>query len=469
MIIQYENHLLVGAYSEAADITQREAERKNNDELMWRLLCGNARMLAADSPSAAEQFDLAEDLFIANDTQSVFASAGENTKAMLGSDASFKYNGVGQDRIFCCLYKAIEYAVQGNVAATRTELNRASQYQENWLFDRRKDIANAQERLDKEMSKVPEKERVAGVDAAGAQRDQVLSDEAFRNSVLARCGIDSSAPLDLSRLAEAEYSNAYVAYFTGVFRWLNGDGGRGFLRDAANWRPECHPAAQDFNANSSGATPGNDVWIFVEDGLCSSREEWRVDLPLFILPGLGQYVLYAGMALPALLERDAAAISYQAVTPESPAGTPLALLESIDELLKVEYEIYMKGAIAREISRAIVKTSAQIALGIAADNADSMGAFYSLKAAQIGAGAWAASTTEADIRSWVSLPKYVYTQHLQRPANGKISLVANTATGNEMLQLDIPEGNTIVWVRKLSPTTPMVAKIVTYPSLPGAR
>ena len=85
MIIQYENHLLVGAYSEAADITQREAERKNNDELMWRLLCGNARMLAADSPSAAEQFDLAEDLFIANDTQSVFASAGENTKPSEGS------------------------------------------------------------------------------------------------------------------------------------------------------------------------------------------------------------------------------------------------------------------------------------------------------------------------------------------------------------------------------------------------
>ena len=52
------------------------------------------------------------------------------------------------------------------------------------------------------------------------------------------------------------------------------------------------------------------VWIYAEDGLCPCREEWRLDLPLGLLPFVGRYVIYAGMALPYLRNRAHGAISW---------------------------------------------------------------------------------------------------------------------------------------------------------------
>ena len=75
-------------------------------------------------------FDAAEDAMHENDTTSLFAKGGEGALAMMTNDRVFAYDGGGQDRIFTCLYKAIDYMTSGNNDAARTELNRAGQHQE---------------------------------------------------------------------------------------------------------------------------------------------------------------------------------------------------------------------------------------------------------------------------------------------------------------------------------------------------
>ncbi|MGN0867045.1 MAG: hypothetical protein ACI4SG_05155 [Oligosphaeraceae bacterium] len=460
VLYQYENQIGLGNYPAAAESVLATAEKEDADQLLWRLLAGNAYLLAGDAESSTAQLDLAEDLFADNDATSVMAAGAQQAKAILGNELSFPYRGFGQDRLFCCLYKGLAYATLGNVAATRTELNRAAQHQENWLFDRRREIAAAEEKLEQAVA-VQSAEASDEVDPMG-QQAVFLGDRDFAQSLRENTGFDLASSGDLSRLATSDYTNVYLNHFCGVFRWLQGDGGREFLRDAAALAPQSTVLQRDWREIDGGVRPRNQVWLYVEDGLCVERVEWRVDLPLFLLPGLGRYALYAGMAFPRLVERSAAAEQYWV---KADGGqTPLELLENMDRLVRTEYDVYMRGAVKREIVRTLAKVSAQVALQIAAQNCDDSGARFALKMAQVGMAAWAASSTKADLREWVSLPKVIWVGHVPRPQDGRLVLSARLGGQEQNLELALPEGNSIVWVRKVNGAVPMTARVVTYPN-----
>ena len=87
----YENDLRGGSYHSTAVTTLKLAEKKNGDELLWRLMAGNSSALAGDYQMSIDQFDLAEDIFIKNDNRSVFSSTGQNTRAMLVNDKEITY------------------------------------------------------------------------------------------------------------------------------------------------------------------------------------------------------------------------------------------------------------------------------------------------------------------------------------------------------------------------------------------
>ena len=249
--------------------------------------------------------------------------------------------------------------------------------------------------------------------------------------------------------------NAYVQHVCGVFRWLDGGGGRNFLKDAATLAP-ASAAARDFAEADKGLKPRNQVWIWAEDGLCPAREEWRIDLPLVLLPYAGRYVLYAGMALPYLRPRDMGATTWQVQA--GGVTTPFAESANMDKLLKTEYDVYMRGALTREITRTVVKTGVQIALGVAADHSGDSRHQLAMRLAQAGVAAWAASTTAADLRSWTALPKTVKCVRIDRPADGRLDVLAD----NQRIQVAVPEGNTLVFLRKPSPQAMPVVKQVTF-------
>jgi len=105
-------------------------------------------------------------------------------------------------------------------------------------------------------------------------------------------------------------------------------------------------------------------------------------------------------------------------------------------------------------------------LGIAADAAlrrheekgGGMGDYWALKAAQIGVATWAATTTAADLRSWTALPKTVKMVRVDRPADGKLVVMA----GGQQIQLTVPPGNTMVFIRKPGPLAVPVVKMATF-------
>ncbi len=458
----YENGLAIGSYTVPAQETAKlaESDKGDEDELLWRLLSGAAYHIGGNKEDSVRQFDIAERLFAANDTTSVFARGAQATKAMMLNDASFSYDGGGLDRVFTCLYKGIDFAsTQGvgvdNKELARIEFNRASTYQSRWLDDRRKEIAASEAKLRESAAAEESKQKIK----SQGNRDDIVA-KAFANDTLRvqiqeKCNFDLSRSGNIDALAKSDYVNAYALHVIGTFRWLNGDSDMADLSKAAEVLPVNSPARRDANECAAGVQPVNQVWVYAEDGLCPKREEWSLKLPLILVPYANRYVMYAGMALPVLKERSHGALNWSVSTPSGPLE--MTLLADIDRLVKTEYDIYLRGAITREVTRCVVRTGAQIALGIAAENA-SGNAALGFRIAQASAAAYAASCTAADVRSWTALPKDVKFARIDRPASGVVEVFA----GSQSVRIPVPEGNSMVFIRKTSPAALPVTEVISF-------
>lgn len=457
----YEAKLTAGDYSGAASIATGEIEEGDDDELMWRLMAGGASRLAGDAETAIVQFDRAEDVMIDHDGTSVFAKGATGTWAMMTNDKAFPYDGGGNDRIMTCLYKAIDFAAAGRPDAARTELNRAAQHQENWLYERRKEIAEAQDRMAKDVDsykKEKQSDSTATAKKASVDSKQVV-DGAFANAdfsaqVKAQAGFDMATDGILDNIKTNDWFNPYPSHVTGVFRWLNGDECRNYLKDAAAYSASNPTAVRDFAEIEQGVKPQNQVWIWLEEGLGPKREEWRIDLPLVLIPYVNRFVLYAGMAFPRLAYRQPAGSGWQV------GRAPMTELVDMDAKIKTEFDVYFRAALVREITRTTVKAGSQIALGVVAENLSDWRTQYALKASQLAVAAWAASTTGADTRSWTTLPKKVHVARIDRPADGKIQI--SNGCGN-VAEITVPQGNSLVFVSKPSAQAQASVKIATYP------
>lgn len=434
VLADYEANVLYGKYAEAVVEPAAKAEDGGKDALCWQLNAAGAEHLAGNADEAIRKFDRAEDLFIDLLGRGTAGAVVDTTWSMMTGDWAMPYAGTGQDRIFTCLYKAIDFGVRGDAAAVRTELNRAGQHQANWRDERSAEIAAAEERMRSDAQAYARKEGVSAAPSAGAA-DRVLADPGFADKLRKGGGFDPASDGRLESLAGDDFTNRYLERVNATFRRMAGD---------------------------SGPKPSNLVTVFVEDGLGPVREEWRVDLPLVLIPGLNRYVQYAGMALPKLRYRNEAVTAYAVEAGGRNYAMPL--IQDVDRLVKTEFDLAFRGALAREITRAVIKVSAQAALGAVADSQyhshGSNEAFALLKLAQLGVAAWSYGTTDADVRCWASLPKKVYMLDVPRPADGVVSVKC----GVETVKVNVPEGNTMVFVRKVSSATSSVVKSFTLPN-----
>lgn len=451
VIADYNANIAAGRYAQAAKEPAERAAEPDVDRLLWHLMSARASDLAGDAASAIAAYDAAEDVMDENGRRSVFAQGADTASAMLLNDKFFPYDGGGQDRIFTCLYKAVSYAAGGRPDAARTEFNRAATHQENWLYERNKDIAAAQENLDRAAA-----EHGGGTDEGQSSIvvEKAMSNASFAQTLKYALGFDLFTSGVLDKLKPADYQNPYVAHVTGVFRWMSGDGGRNYLKDAASLRPANSVAKSDFAACSAGTVPVDQVWVYVEDGLCPVREQKRIEFPLILIPGANRYVSNVGMALPRLLPRDAAADRWTA------GGAAMEVIADVDALCKVEYDVYMRGAIMRELTRSALEVAGQVAAGIAAENARRHGSSNTATALNITRDVialYGVAKRGADLRSWSSLPKKVYVARVPRPASGVVNVAAN---GLVAASVTVPQGSSMVFVRKPSVQAPCSVVVV---------
>ena len=138
----------------------------------------------------------------------------------------------------------------------------------------------------------------------------------------------------------------------------------------------------------------------------------------------------------------------------------MEVIADVDALTKIEYDVYMRGAIAREITRTVIDVGLQVAIGVTAEHTRDDNTRIALIASQYAVAAYSALRRGADTRCWPTLPKRVFLARMQRPADGIVSI---NADGIDVVHLELKPGNSMVFVRKPAATAAASVKVVTWP------
>src|SRR5690606_31698624 len=144
----------------------------------------------------------------------------------------------------------------------------------------------------------------------------------------------------------------------------------------------------------------NKAIILYEDGVGPGLNEFRIDLPLFIVTGK---VTYTGMALPQFRLGQPAFGSLKVGSGKTQQET--AILTNINELAALEFDAAYKGIVTKAVISTVIKTTAQAVINHQIDQQQPdplVGALLKL-----GTGVAQYALTKADVRAWVNLPNTI--------------------------------------------------------------
>ena len=189
----------------------------------------------------------------------------------------------------------------------------------------------------------------------------------------------------------------------------------------------------------------NFVIVLYEDGNGPGFDEFRLDLPLYLV---SDKVLYSGIALPEFREGQSA--GGRLLVGET--AVPTSLLTDMNRIAGLEFDKSYEGVVTKAIVSTMIKTAAQYAANEAIDQQVEKNKLDPLAGAllQIGTAATQAATTQADTRAWRNLPNTIQIAIVNRPASGSLPLytAARELVGNASVA---EEGNYLVLVKAASP------------------
>ncbi|OAB59411.1 hypothetical protein AY599_00320 [Leptolyngbya valderiana BDU 20041] len=362
-------------------------------------------------------------------------SASERISAMARTPDRIAYEGFFYDRQFVAAYRALNALAMGEIEDARQHFVRADRWQTYAIVESR----NRAERVHEEQAAA--RRRVGSF-------DRIAGDPRFEAATREKYG-------DLSQYeAYAEFANPYVdmlraVYLMGVAESAaDYDVARNLLRRVAGMAPDNPYVLQDLDladrlAQGEAERPEL-VYVFFETGLAPFREQTRISIPIFVVTDVAQivpiaapYIVFDGTYVPTLL----------ASTPEGTHQS--SQLANVDRIVAAEFYEQLPGLQTRMIAAAAFKVGVQAGLYAATRRSDPIIRILTM----IGGAIWAASTNEADLRTWATLPKHVEYVRLDAPSDGRVSLDVGGRRYSVAVE---PEGITLITVRSVRPGAPVL-------------
>jgi len=365
------------------------------EDLLWAVQRGLVERVRKNYDTSNQWFDRAEDMSKVFDSDLRALDAVGTT---IVNDNAMPYRGEAYDMIMVNTYKAINFMALGKDDLARVEFNRA--------LDRQ---MRARQRFSQEIQK-----RKAQMEQDAKGKKVNLKRTLEDPNTEARIRQQYSNLYDFQ--AYPDFVNPMATYLAGIFFMMTRDPGKAVdpIKESSAMVPENEAIAQDFEAVQQwldrGRAPAPCVWVVYENGLGPVKEEFRVDLPLWLV---SNEMVYAGVALPKLLTRGRATEHMDVNT----AGTwvQTELVADMDRVIQTEFSKDFPGILARAILAASAKAVVQHAL---LDRKNSSGSqFLGLMMAS-----YAAATTVADVRIWTGLPKEFQVARVPMPAHGRLDI-----------------------------------------------
>ncbi len=409
-----------------------KSEKPKGEDLLWTLQLATVERMRKNYQASADYFDKSEEMLNYFDYQN---EALDSAASVVVGDNIVPYVGQEYDGIMLNTYKALNFMALGENDLARVEFNRALDRQRRAQEKYAKEIAKLKEEIDKEEAK---KDSRTKQNVDNPEIDKILSEK---------------YPGLYEFKAYPDFVNPFTNYMAGVFFNLVGDHTKAttFIKEAYGMVDDNTYIAEDMTVTEKildGQGQLKDtVWVIFENGLGPVKEEFRVDLPLFIAT---EKVKYIGFALPKL-EFRSQAYPYLTVKAAGQAYNT-QIVANIDRVVQTEFSKDFKAILTRAIISTTAKAVAQYALDKQGDSR--------AKLASIFVAVYSFATTAADVRIWTSLPKNFQVARLPIPADRNISI---EPPGAGSFQVEIPAcNNALIYVKIPYAHAVPVYDLITY-------
>jgi uncharacterized protein len=421
-----------GQYAKAAALSEGEIDhfdRTQRNNLLWYLNAGLAYRFDHDNNASIKAFDESEWLIKHFQEQLLNADIGQGGLSLFVNDTTTPYVGTQYDGVMANTYKAIDYMAMGDSEGARVEFNRAIDRQ-------RRAKAYYAKLIEKNREAIEKKERSDnnGVDVDGSMP------EASR-------ALAEKYPSLYNFEAYPDFINPMVSYVAGLFALGEGDNQKAFglLKEAYGMNKENSYIAQDLayaDALLDGKKPSEEpfVWVVIEDGLAPVKDEWRLDVPVFIF---SNNVNYVSLALPRIHPRQSAFAAYSVAVGDQVKES--RQLSDMDRVImsefKYQYPAILRRALFSAMTKAVMQYQTQRQMSNTEGNTQMVWAL-----ASIATTVYTIGSTQADTRSWTTLPKRFDLIRLTYPKEGRFTI--RSSSGLTLTQIELPMiAPTLVYVK----------------------
>jgi len=421
-----------GDYKKAAVLYANEidkGDRTQRNNLLWYLNTGLSQRFDGNNSGSIKAFDESEWLIKHFQEQLVGSDIGQGTASVLVNDTTRPYFGTQYDGVMANTYKAIDYLAMNKADSARVEFNRAIDRQ-------RRAKAFYAEMIEKNRKAVEVEEQK---DGKGVNTDNSMPE--------AERGLKSKYPGLYNFQAYPDFINPMVSYLAGIFAMSQGDNAKAFglLKEAYGMNQNNHYIAEDL-AYVDDLLDGNAVdneplvWVIIEDGLAPVKTEWRMDIPVWIFSNNLNYV---SLALPRIHARTSAYDGYSVAVGDRVSKSKE--LSNMDRVVMTEFKKEYPAILRRAIFSATTKAVLQYEMQRQAQNNDGK-AGLAFALASLATTVYTIASTQADTRTWTTLPKRFDLIRVKRPESGKI--VLKTSTGLSLPEIALPLAqHTLVYVK----------------------
>lgn len=434
-LMVFNEHFRNGEYQESVDFAQSKmskGKKPAREDLLWALQAGAVDRIIQNYPESTEYFDKSEEFLNYYDFQNETAAA---VAATVVNENVNPYAGEEYDGIMVNTYKALNFMKLGNDELARVELNRA--------LDRQR---RAKEKYAKEITKIKEEM------AKQEQQSQAPIQQSVDNPQI-KSIISQQYPSIYEFRAYPDFVNPFTTYIAGVYFNLVGDHTKAIdlLKESHGMVPGNDYIAEDFAATErildGEEQLQNTVWVIFENGMGPVKEEFRVDLPLFVVTSAVKYV---GIALPKLVFREQA---YPYLSIKTANNTyPTQQIADMDRVIQTEFSKDFQAILIRAIISATAKAAAQYAFQQEGSTASMI--------ASIGVAAYSFATTAADVRIWTTLPKDFQAARLKIPDDRTITI---DPPGGTPIAVQIPPcKNALVYIKIPFKEAVVIYDVITY-------
>jgi hypothetical protein len=421
-----------GNYQNAADcmLEQKEKYKSNKTCLLETLQAAAALRSLKNYQKSNELFDECEEIMKYYNEESMISNVSSNVASVLINDSILSYRGEEYDGIMANTYKALNFWAIGKIDLARVEFNRALDRQRRAKERFAAEITKLKEEIDRRQAEEYEKARQNNNNIPPLEIKKAISNPALHRIVNEK----------YSNLSEfkvyPDFVNPFTSYIAGLFFMSQRDFAKAttLLKETYGMTENNSVVGDDFTKvekilDGSGSQE-NCIWIVFENGLGPVKEEMRVDLPLLLF---SNNVMYTGIALPQIRERDQA-YSHLTIKSSGMQEVRTEALASMDRVVHTEFKKDFPCTLTKAVLSALIKTYAQFQAG------QKYGTLGTLVL-----GTYQVATTSADLRIWTALPKEFQLAKIKYPDVGSVTVA--TPDGNNFV-VNVPANrSSIIYVK----------------------